>query len=57
MRKVKVTVVNAILLVNFLEGEVAYIFLNEVQAAIVWHKSSNLLAILDELNSRTLPDS
>lgn len=55
--KVEVIVVTAILLADFLKGDAAYVFLDEIEAAIVGHKSSNLLAILDELNSRTLPDS
>ena len=34
-----------------------YIFLDVVEATVVWHKSSNLLAVLDQLDPRTLPDS
>ena len=32
------------------------VFINEVQASIAGHKSSNLLAILDELSTHALPD-
>uniref|UniRef100_A0A8C6VJP9 Uncharacterized protein n=1 Tax=Naja naja TaxID=35670 RepID=A0A8C6VJP9_NAJNA len=32
------------------------IYLNKIQTAIIGNKSCNLLAILDQLNSNTLPD-
>lgn len=34
-----------------------YILLNVVQATIVWHKGSNLLPILHQLDTSTLTDS
>lgn len=36
---------------------VAHIFLDEIQAAIVGHKGSDLLAVLDELYSGAFSDS
>ena len=35
----------------------AHVLLNEVQAAIVRHKGGNLLPVLDQLDTRALPDS
>ena len=34
-----------------------YVFLNVVQATIVWHKGSNLLPVLHQLDTSTLTDS
>ena len=35
----------------------AHVLLNEIQAAIIWHEGCNLLPILDQLDTRALPDS